>query len=244
MPLRNSKMKILLFRDVLSSIICGVNYQKYQELQVSRGEAYINKKSYNTYFDDIANITTEYTDNILKKQLNDYITSNKTIDVITDTRWSSQGFTANEASTLVFDLETKKIIARYHSVKSRYHSSESRKFTTTTDTNEILYEAQREEKDMKHGANFLGPSGRMEGYGITLCFKHLKDTGIKISKLIHDDDAKVYDLVSEFYPDIENHLDFGHACKNAMKRIRSVCKSYNLSKNHSEYIARYIYMYC
>jgi hypothetical protein len=121
------------------------------------------------------------------------------ITIVTDGAWSHRGWSANECAVSVFEITSGKLLDL--EIVIRCLPSDS------------------------YG-NYSGASSQMESEGLRRICKRLKDKEVTVSALLHDGDGSSFGVVSEFWKDVKEISDNGHAAKNFRKAIIKLAKSH------------------
>lgn len=113
----------------------------------------------------------------------------KAIHLMVDCRWGTVGFNAKEATVSGFDVETKQLII----------------------VQNMFREGKHKNCDLDAKA--------MEGQGVELICKKLKEENITVHTLLHDNDASSINHVREYFPDVKEQLCNNHTAKSIRKRM-------------------------
>ena len=170
--------------------------------------------------------------------------------VSVDCRWSSP-HNGEEATVSVIDVVSGKVVEVEHLMRCREHKEKQEiEKCEKEDFEQKLF--QMSEKDFvtlrRKKRSFHGTSKKMEGVGVKRCFhrfklffncfyqitfvhiffhsleNRLKEKGILIAALVHDNDASTLNHVKLLFPEVVEFLDVNHARKNFKKKLEKLKK--------------------
>jgi hypothetical protein len=140
------------------------------------------------------------------------------IFIMMDGRYPSRGFNSEEATIVIADAHTGKIMKLKNVIR---HRSEERSH-----------------------ANYSGSAKAMETHGIKILLQELKDEGFDVETYCHDDDSSGKLAVISIHPNANEALCISHAAKSVMKRVKKVGKDHPAAYGLGKSSFKWMYTAC
>ena len=190
-------------RDVVASVMAGIDYERYRLQEVKRGGTPVSKdtwyKHQTTVYDSIIQIAESKEVEYLQMLR----ATGQRLVFCADAAWSHRGYEANQCCWLLLNAENKQIALAVILTKSRWEKGEE-----------------------VHVGNYKGSSGGMEGMAMERGIARLKENELLplVQGWVCDKDSSVSEQLKA-NPDtahIPIHYDPGHIKKNFQKSLMAI----------------------
>ena len=190
-------------RDVVASVMAGIDYERYRLQQVMQGVKPMAKSTWydhqSTVYDSIIQIAQSKEVEYLQMLR----ATGQRLVFCADAAWSHRGYEANQCCWLLLNAENKQIALAVILTKSRWEKGQE-----------------------VHKGNYKGSSGGMEGTAMERGIARLKENGLLplVEGWVCDKDSSVSEQLKA-NPDtahIPIHYDPGHIKKNFQKSLMQI----------------------
>ena len=190
-------------RDVVASVMAGIEYERYRLQQVMKGGTPVSKDSWYKHQSTVYNSIIQIAESKEVEYLQMLRATGQRLVFCADAAWSHRGYEANQCCWLLLNAENKQIALAVILTKSRWEKGEE-----------------------VHVGNYKGSSGGMEGTAMERGIARLKENGLLslVQGWVCDKDSSVSEQLKT-NPDtahIPIHYDPGHIKKNFQKSLMAI----------------------
>ena len=190
-------------RDVVASVIAGIDYERYRLQQVMQGVTPMAKSTWYAHQSTVYNSIIQIAESKEVEYLQMLRATGQRLVFCADAAWSHRGYEANQCCWLLLNAENKQIALAVILTKSRWEKGQE-----------------------VHKGNYKGSSGGMEGTAMERGIARLKENGLLplVQGWVCDKDSSVSEQLKT-NPDtahIPIHYDPGHIKKNFEKSLMAI----------------------
>ena len=190
-------------RDVVASVMAGIDYERYRLQQVMLGVTPMAKSTWYDHQSTVYNSIIQIAESKEVEYLQMLRATGQRLVFCADAAWSHRGFEANQCCWLLLNAENKQIALAVILTKPRWEKGEE-----------------------VHKGNYKGSSRGMEGEAMERGIARLKDNGLLhlVQGWVCDKDSSVSEQLKA-NPDtahIPIHYDPGHIKKNFQKSLLAI----------------------
>ena len=190
-------------RDVVASVMAGIDYERYRLQEVMRGGTPMSKDTWYTHQATVYNSIIQIAESKEVEYLQMMKATGQRLVFCADAAWSHRGYEANQCCWLLLNAENKQIALAVILTKSRWEKGQE-----------------------VHKGNDKGSSRGMEGEAMERGVARLKKNGLLslIAGWVCDKDSSVSEQLAA-NPDtahIPIHYDPGHIKKNFQKSLMAI----------------------
>ena len=190
-------------RDVVASVIAGIDYERYRLQEVMKGGTPVSKDTWYTHQSTVYNSIIQIAESKEVEYLQMLRATGQRLVFCADAAWSHRGYEANQCCWLLLNAENKQIALAVILTKSRWEKGQ----------------------EVRKG-NYKGSSGGMEGMAMEKEIARLKENGLLhlVQGWVCDKDSSVSEQLKA-NPDtahIPIHYDPGHIKKNFQKSLIAI----------------------
>ena len=190
-------------RDVVASVMAGIDYERYRLQQVMQGVTPMAKSTWYDHQSTVYNSIIQIAESKEVEYLQMLKATGQRLVFCADAAWSHRGFEANQCCWLLLNAENKQIALAVILTKSRWEKGQE-----------------------VHKGNYKGSSGGMEGMAMERGIARLKENGLLqlVEGWVCDKDSSVSEQLKA-NPDtahIPIHYDPGHIKKNFQKSLMAI----------------------
>ena len=190
-------------RDVVASVMAGIDYERYRLQQVMLGVTPMAKSTWYDHQSTVYNSIIQIAESKEVEYLQMLRATGQRLVFCADAAWSHRGYEANQCCWLLLNAENKQIALAVILTKSRWEKGEE-----------------------VHKGNYKGSSRGMEGMAIDKGIARLKENGLLplVQGWVCDKDSSVSEQLKA-NPDtahIPIHYDPGHIKKNFQKSLMGI----------------------
>ena len=190
-------------RDVVASVMAGIDYERYRLLEVMRGGSPMSKDTWYAHQATVYNSIIQIAESKEVEYLQMMKATGQRLVFCADAAWSHRGYEANQCCWLLLNAENKQIALAVILTKSRWEKGQE-----------------------VHKGNYKGSSRGMEGEAMERGVARLKKNGLLslIAGWVCDKDSSVSEQLAA-NPDtahIPIHYDPGHIKKNFQKSLMAI----------------------
>jgi len=190
-------------RDVVASVVAGIDYERYRLQQVMQGVTPMAKSTWYDHQSTVYNSIIQIAESKEVEYLQMLRATGQRLVFCADAAWSHRGYEANQCCWLLLNAENKQIALAVVLTKSRWEKGQE-----------------------VHKGNYKGSSGGMEGMAMERGITRLKENGLLslVQGWVCDKDSSVSEQLKA-NPDtahIPIHYDPGHIKKNFQKSLMAI----------------------
>ena len=190
-------------RDVVASVMAGIDYERYRLQQVMQGVTPMAKSTWYDHQSTVYNSIIQIAESKEVDYLQMLRATGQRLVFCADAAWSHRGYEANQCCWLLLNAENKQIALAVILTKSRWEKGEE-----------------------VHKGTYKGSSRGMEGEAMERGIARLKDNGLLhlVQGWVCDKDSSVSEQLKA-NPDtahIPIHYDPGHIKKNFQKSLLAI----------------------
>ena len=190
-------------RDVVASVMAGIDYERYRLQQVMQGVTPMAKSTWYDHQSTVYNSIIQIAESKEVEYLQMLRATGQRLVFCADAAWSHRGYEANQCCWLLLNAENKQIALAVILTKSRWEKGEE-----------------------VHKGNYKGSSRGMEGEAMERGIARLKENGLLqlVQGWVCDKDSSVSEQLKA-NPDtvhIPIHYDPGHIKKNFQKSLMAI----------------------
>ena len=190
-------------RDVVASVMAGIDYERYRLQQVMLGVTPMAKSTWYDHQSTVYNSIIQIAESKEVEYLQMLRATGQRLVFCADAAWSHRGYEANQCCWLLLNAENKQIALAV-----------------------ILTKARWEKGQEVHKGNYKGSSRGMEGEAMERGIARLKENGLLslVQGWVCDKDSSVSEQLKA-NPDtahIPIHYDPGHIKKNFQKSLMQI----------------------
>ena len=190
-------------RDVVASVMAGIDYERYRLQQVMQGVTPMAKSTWYDHQSTVYNSIIQIAESKEVDYLQMLRATGQRLVFCADAAWSHRGYEANQCCWLLLNAENKQIALAVILTKSRWEKGEE-----------------------VHKGNYKGSSRGMEGMAMDKGIARLKENGLLplVQGWVCDKDSSVSEQLKA-NPDtahIPVHYDPGHIKKNFQKSLMGI----------------------
>ena len=190
-------------RDVVASVMAGIDYERYRLQQVMQGVTPMAKSTWYDHQSTVYNSIIQIAESKEVEYLQMLRATGQRLVFCADAAWSHRGYEANQCCWLLLNAENKQIALAVILTKPRWEKGEE-----------------------VHKGNYKGSSRGMEGEAMERGIARLKDNGLLhlVQGWVCDKDSSVSEQLKA-NPDtahIPIHYDPGHIKKNFQKSLIAI----------------------
>ena len=190
-------------RDVVASVMAGIDYERYRLQQVMLGVTPMAKSTWYDHQSTVYNSIIQIAESKEVEYLQMLRATGQRLVFCADAAWSHRGYEANQCCWLLLNAENKQIALAVILTKPRWEKGEE-----------------------VHKGNYKGSSRGMEGEAMERGIARLKDNGLLhlVQGWVCDKDSSVSEQLKA-NPDtahIPIHYDPGHIKKNFQKSLLAI----------------------
>ena len=190
-------------RDVVASVMAGIDYERYRLQQVMQGVTPMAKSTWYEHQSTVYNSIIQIAESKEVEYLQMLRATGQRLVFCADAAWSHRGYEANQCCWLLLNAENKQIALAVILTKSRWEKGEE-----------------------VHKGNYKGSSRGMEGMAMDKGIARLKENGLLplVQGWVCDKDSSVSEQLKA-NPDtahIPIHYDPGHIKKNFQKSLMGI----------------------
>jgi hypothetical protein len=190
-------------RDVVASVMAGIDYERYRLQQVMQGLTPMSKDTWYAHQSTVYNSIIQIAESKEVEYLQMLKAAGQRLVFCADAAWSHRGYEANQCCWLLLNAENKQIALAVILTKSRWEKGKE-----------------------VHKGNYKGSSGGMEGTAMERGIARLKENGLLslVAGWVCDKDSSVSEQLKA-NPDtahIPIHYDPGHIKKNFQKSLMAI----------------------
>jgi hypothetical protein len=190
-------------RDVVASVMAGIDYERYRLQEVMRGGTPMSKDTWYAHQATVYNSIIQIAESKEVEYLQMMKATGQRLVFCADAAWSHRGYEANQCCWLLLNAENKQIALAVILTKSRWEKGQE-----------------------VHRGNYKGSSGGMEGAAMERGIARLKENGLLslVAGWVCDKDSSVSEQLRA-NPDtahIPIHYDPGHIKKNFQKSLMAI----------------------
>ena len=190
-------------RDVVASVMAGIDYERYRLQEVMRGGTPMSKDTWYAHQATVYNSIIQIAESKEVEYLQMMKATGQRLVFCADAAWSHRGYEANQCCWLLLNAENKQIALAVILTKSRWEKGQE-----------------------VHKGNYKGSSRGMEGEAMERGVARLKKNGLLslIAGWVCDKDSSVSEQLRA-NPDtahIPIHYDPGHIKKNFQKSLMAI----------------------
>ena len=190
-------------RDVVASVMAGIDYERYRLQQVMQGVKPMAKSTWYAHQSTVYDSIIQIAESKEVEYLQMLRATGQRLVFCADAAWSHRGYEANQCCWLLLNAENKQIALAVILTKSRWEKGQE-----------------------VHMGNYKGSSGGMEGMAMERGIARLKENGLLplVQGWVCDKDSSVSEQLKA-NPDtahIPIHYDPGHIKKNFQKSLMHI----------------------
>ena len=190
-------------RDVVASVMAGIDYERYRLQQVMQGVTPMAKSTWYDHQSTVYNSIIQIAESKEVEYLQMLRATGQRLVFCADAAWSHRGYEANQCCWLLLNAENKQIALAVILTKSRWEKGQE-----------------------VHKGNYKGSSRGMEGEAMERGIARLKENGLLslVQGWVCDKDSSVSEQLKA-NPDtahIPIHYDPGHIKKNFQKSLMQI----------------------
>ena len=190
-------------RDVVASVMAGIDYERYRLQQVMQGVKPMAKSTWYDHQSTVYDSIIQIAESKEVEYLQMLRATGQRLVFCADAAWSHRGYEANQCCWLLLNAENKQIALAVVLTKSRWERGQE-----------------------VHKGNYKGSSGGMEGMAMERGIARLKENGLLplVQGWVCDKDSSV-SVQLKANPDtahIPIHYDPGHIKKNFQKSLMGI----------------------
>lgn len=190
-------------RDVVASVMAGIDYERYRLQQVMLGITPMAKSTWYDHQSTVYNSIIQIAESKEVEYLQMLRVTGQRLVFCADAAWSHRGYEANQCCWLLLNAENKQIALAVILTKSRWEKGQE-----------------------VHKGNYKGSSRGMEGMAMERGIARLKENGLLllVQGWVCDKDSSVSEQLRT-NPDtahIPVHYDPGHIKKNFQKSLMAI----------------------
>ena len=190
-------------RDVVASVMAGIDYERYRLQEVMRGGTPMSKDTWYAHQATVYRSVIQIAESKELEYLQMMKATGQRLVFCADAAWSHRGYEANQCCWLLLNAENKQIALAVILTKSRW-----------------------EKEQEVHKGNYKGSSRGMEGEAMERGVARLKENGLLplVAGWVCDKDSSVSEQLKA-NPDtahIPIHYDPGHIKKNFQKSLMAI----------------------
>jgi hypothetical protein len=190
-------------RDVVASVMAGIDYERYRLQEVMRGGSPMAKDTWYAHQATVYNSIIQIAESKEVEYLQMLRATGQRLVFCADAAWSHRGYEANQCCWLLLNAENKQIALAVILTKSRWEKGQE-----------------------VHKGNYKGSSGGMEGAAMERGVARLKETGLLslVAGWVCDKDSSVSEQLkaNPATAHIPIHYDPGHIKKNFQKSLMAI----------------------